>query len=419
MTNSTVYSKRQATKRVCALLLLLGLVACNQNNQSLEFQSNSGGSTLSMSPPAQLVNRAVVQQALSPTVTINGITVDMVGAGVDELRWTGETVVPPGTQTTMNVLWNEAFGPNQLALASVSRDLGVVNSNTTVVVTDDQYIYDIHDDDNDGFSNLNERINDTNPYDEFDPGAQTAQVLITEIDPADAPTIDGQWDSDIWPSAQFQDTSRARLDIHNLMIDQGATQLDQQPSYRWGAMHDRENLYVIIFTEKVADPQTPFADSVEAYEDDSIDIFVDGNNSKLTSYDGVDDYHFIIPMFLNSALTPNSTNNPAVRVEAGFNALPLPDGLEFTSCICDIPIIGEYTMELSIPLAEVGITIGQPFGFEIQYNDDLDGGTRDAKWGWFHPSRTAIGPDIDFTWEQPKFMGTVELVDGSAAADSP
>ena len=419
MTNTIYTCALRAARCASALLISALLVACNQNNQSLELVANSGSSTVSMSPPAQLLNRAVVQQALSPAVTINGISVDMVGAGVEEQRWTGSAFVPPGTQTTMTVLWSEAFGPNQLPLASISRNLGVVNSDMTAVVTDDQYTFDIHDDDDDGFSNLNERINDTNPYDPFDPGAQTAQVFITEIDPADAPIIDGLWDSDIWPSAQFRDRSRARLDIHNLMVDQGATQLDQQPSYRWGAMHDRENLYVIIFTEKVADPQTPFSDSVEAYEDDSLDIFIDGNNSKLTSYDGVDDYHMIIPMFLNNSTAPNSTSSASVRVEAGFNALPVPDGLAFTTCLCDAPIIGEYTLELSIPLSEVGITIGQPFGFEIQYNDDNDGGTRDAKWGWFHPSRTAIGPDIDFTWEQPKFMGTVELVDGTADADSP
>ncbi len=397
---------------VTAVAVLL-LTACAQEDASINLQNNDQQSSLSMSPPTQLQTRAVVQQALAPEVRINGAEVIMVGGDATDNAWTGSATVPPGTDTTLEVLWTEDFGPNKLPLASIERDLGVINNNTSASVSEDDYIYDIHDDDDDGFSNLNERINNTNPYDPFDPGSQVAQVFIPLIDPADAPTIDGVWDTDIWPSAQYRDSSRARLDIHNLMVDQGATQLDQQPSYRWGAMHDGENLYVVIFAEKVSDPQTPFSDSADAFHDDSFDVFIDGNNSKSDTYDGVDDYQLIIPMFEAGSLTPNNSTSANVRIESGFNALPFPTGVSFAACFCNMSIIGEYTLEMSIPLSEVGITVGQPFGFEIQYNDDNDGGERDAKWGWFHPSKTATGPDVDFTWQMPKFMGTAELTNTS------
>ena len=57
--------------------------------------------------------------------------------------------------------------------------------------------------------------------------------------------------------------------------------------------------------------------------------------------------------------------------------------------------------------------MGQPFGFEIQLNEDDNGGARDAKFGWFEPSGSTVADS------NPSVFGTV-LLTGCAdqSADS-
>ncbi len=396
---------------IASAVMLLSLMACGSSESDVQIIAGADGSTVSLQPPPELLSKAVSVPALSPMVRVNDIEVVMTPEEPPSMRWTGSAVVPPGTDTSVTIVWNEQYGFVELPLASVTEALGVINSNSSASISATDYVFDIHDNDDDGFSNLTERINSTDPLSALEPGAQTATVFISQIDPASAPQIDGSYDVSIWPTAQFRDRNRARLDIKNLMIDFGATQKDQEPTYRWGAMHDGINLYLMIFTESVRVGQTPTSDSDMVYRDDAIDVFIDGDNSKNSSYDGVNDYHMIIPMFeKDSTFIPANSRSLARRDVAGDNALPFPTGVEYATCRCDDSSIGEYVLEMKIPLAEVGITVGQPFGIEIQYNDDKDGGDRDAKWGWFHPSKTPDGPSVDSTWMNPQFMGTAELL---------
>ena len=55
----------------------------------------------------------------------------------------------------------------------------------------------------------------------------------------------------------------------------------------------------------------------------------------------------------------------------------------------------------------MGIAVNQPFGLELQINDDDDGELRDSKWGWHHPPR--VGVDVDETFLNPSIMGTARL----------
>jgi len=73
-----------------------------------------------------------------------------------------------------------------------------------------------------------------------------------------------------------------------------------------------------------------------------------------------------------------------------------------------MPRLEQDVYELSFNIEATGIEIGQPFGLEVQVDDDDTGGTRDSKWGWFPPSRVA--PDnTDTTYMNPSIMGTVQL----------
>ncbi|MBX2824040.1 MAG: CBM9 family sugar-binding protein, partial [Gammaproteobacteria bacterium] len=115
---------------------------------------------------------------------------------------------------------------------------------------------------------------------------------------------------------------------------------------------------------------------------------------------------------LNSEL-PNSHLSVNRRITAGFGSAPLPQTVEFSVGLGTGPLsfrnasTRQDVYEVRIPIADLGITIGQPFGIEMQLDDDDDGDTRDAKWGWFHRSRTVA--DSDETWKNPSLMGTAIL----------
>lgn len=57
----------------------------------------------------------------------------------------------------------------------------------------------------------------------------------------------------------------------------------------------------------------------------------------------------------------------------------------------------------------IDVTIGQPFGFDIQIDDDVDGGDKEARYAWKHPSKRPDGADVNNTVNDPSFMGTVVL----------
>ncbi len=58
---------------------------------------------------------------------------------------------------------------------------------------------------------------------------------------------------------------------------------------------------------------------------------------------------------------------------------------------------------MKLDLQRAGISIGESFGLDIQLNNDVDGGERDAKWAW------ANDTGQDDTWRFPIRMGTARL----------
>jgi len=193
--------------------------------------------------------------------------------------------------------------------------------------------------------------------------------------------IDGNYDLEWNTFATFRDVTGELLKIDNLMIDLGAnlmidlgaTQLDGQPDYVWGGMHDDEYLYLVILTDGPA-THTPFGDSFDAYNDDTIDIFIDADNSKGSAYDA-NDYHMLIPLLASTDDgRPNASGEPGERLEAGVNSAPLPTSagsIEFATCVCPTD---RHIWEVRLRMADFQIDPAQAFGFEIQYNDDIDGG---------------------------------------------
>jgi len=388
--------------KVAALLCTFALAACDAPDEAAVSTLDNDGS-LSLVAPPLLTTRAVDLDNLVPQVRVNRQlqNIDRAGAG-----WRSSVVVPEGQPVDIEIVWIERIGFQQLRLADFRRSIGSVDRDRSIRVFPSDYTtngvgFDIDDD---GLSNLSERIGNTDPFDGLDPGRDFAQVFLPFIDPEDAPDIDGDYDG-IWDDAQFRDRDLLQLEIDNLMIDQGAIRLDGATEYRWAGMHDGENLYLLVFGEGI-DGQTPFGDSdSDVWNDDAVEIFWDGDNSRQQAYDGVDDRQIIIPLTVLDEARPNRSGADDGRFLLGFRSAPLDaTAFAFATCLCEGT---QQLYEIRIDLASAGIQVDRTFGFEIQLDDDRDGELRDAKWGWFHPAR--VNNDVDNTKDSPLFMGTVRL----------
>jgi len=393
-----------------------------------------GGDGVRIGVPLQL--RAIEPTALGLSVTLQALdgvrepeTFVLEGRGAGspwELQWS----VPPGISTSLTLRWFDtrfdlqATDPEGLTLATYSTVLDPVEQDGDVPVTNAEYETEAHDRDQDGFSNLVELRCDSMPADPNsvpdadcdaaggrEPPTGDHDVEITGVPPGRGPAIDGRyfepgdgagtderrsaWDD----GAVFSDVRGERLAIDSLMIARGSGPLTETPGYRWYAVHDETTLYVFVEGKEIEAPI--FGDSDQLWNDDALNLFIDGDNSGGSSYDGVDDWH----VFLALTDGAGGSNTEAGRVGPGPNSVGVPDGLRFETCICTR---GRHTWEIAVPLDSVGITRGEPFGFELQIDEDNDGGGRDARFGWTHPPRDA--EDVDFTFERPSFMATVRLI---------
>jgi hypothetical protein len=152
---------------------------------------------------------------------------------------------------------------------------------------------------------------------------------------------------------------------------------DLQVAYR--VMWDETAYYfwceVIDDIINIATPNT--------YEQDGLEIYFDGDNSKGASYDD-NDVHWSWPWSTDVKQTPGQTEEFAWGDLEG-----------------DYP---GYTFELMVPAAEMPFTLeeGAVIGWEIQINEN-DGGTPPRKnmirwWG-----------EDNMSWQQPVLFGTAEL----------
>ncbi|MFO7869153.1 MAG: glycoside hydrolase family 9 protein [Bacteroidales bacterium] len=157
-------------------------------------------------------------------------------------------------------------------------------------------------------------------------------------------------------------------------------------SAEWSGMWDDDNVYVFI---SITDDAL-YNDSGETwYEDDGVELFIDGDNSKATSYDNNDfQWGFIWGESLYAG---------------GNNSANSTTGIEYT--------INEttngYDVEISIPWTTIGVSpvIGNFIGFDIAINDDDDGAGRENKIAWNMTS--------DDGWENPSVLGELELVEAT------
>jgi hypothetical protein len=119
----------------------------------------------------------------------------------------------------------------------------------------------------------------------------------------------------------------------------------------------------LVFDFTVVD-NTPRNDSPDPWNDDAVEVFLDLDNGKSTSYQG-NDFQVIVPRDESATHSPQgSANTGAMLVERSSNA-------------------AGYTVELTIPWSTIGEAesppLGQTIGFDLAVDDDSDGGDRNAQ----------------------------------------
>lgn len=153
----------------------------------------------------------------------------------------------------------------------------------------------------------------------------------------------------------------------------------------WRALHDSVYLYLFI---DVTD-EAILSDSAGGlpWEDDSVEILIDGDGSAGPSYDGVNDVHLIF--------RPNDA-----QIRLGVNSAPVQ--LSQVGVVTRT-VAGGYKMEIDIPWSAINTTGGRGkiFGLDVEINDDDNGAARDNKIAWW--------ASADEAWQQPNLLGRTRL----------
>ena len=157
-------------------------------------------------------------------------------------------------------------------------------------------------------------------------------------------TVDGNLDESAWDIAN---------DVSKVVI--GTT----NNTAMFGVLWDNTYLYVGV---KVLD-DTLYNDSTSVYEDDSVEIYIDGDHNHGTTYDSYD-CQFIKGWNDETLFEKNGKKTDVLHAWA--------------------IITGGYSIELAIPWINLGITptAGMTIGFSVGYNDDDDGDEREGQAVW-------------------------------------
>jgi oligosaccharide reducing-end xylanase len=196
-----------------------------------------------------------------------------------------------------------------------------------------------------------------------------------------APIIDGTVDT-IWSSANVAAPTNVCSIVNNSYTNAS------QCSGTFQALYDATNLYVLV---QVADDATDHTTDSTTYLhlNDAVEIYVDANNTKQTSYQP-NDFHFTFSLVgLDAVLMMSEANKQtngvvAAWTQTGTNA--------------------DYVLEVTFPWSLLGqsqVKPGALLGFEVQIDHAYVGGARDFDLMWNCTNDTA--------YKDPSQFGTARL----------
>lgn len=179
---------------------------------------------------------------------------------------------------------------------------------------------------------------------------------------------------------------------------------DEDGSFKFACVADKDYLYVAV---KITDDKECINESIgrDVYDDDSVELYIDGDNSKATVYEP-DVCQITIGRY-NTGVNPEK---PKLNAWTGENGQGIPaDQTGTMVAVADDPQSG-YAMEIAVPLKVFGIELanGTVIGFNIQLNDDDDGGSYDHKLSWSKKEREGS----EASWTNPSVFGELEFVEG-------
>jgi hypothetical protein len=202
----------------------------------------------------------------------------------------------------------------------------------------------------------------------------------------EAPVLDGIID-DIW----FFSTEQT---IDNSQV--GATPSSPADcSGTWRALWNSEELYVLVDIKDEALSNDDGTGDNKWY-DDSIEIYIDGDNSKGTS---IDDNDHQYSMRWNDEILEDIS-----AIHHGTETLV---GVEYAVATTDDGYLIEFRAPWMSIMGEPA-TAGQLIGFDVWINDDDDGDGRDSQVSWYSTDGNG--------WQDPSKWATAVLVEGNKAA---
>ena len=300
------------------------------------------------------------------------------------------------TTADVNVAIESVVYPGvTLAVAQKSIALSQGSNNAVSIQSGD---FDSNDDyDGDGENNLSELVRGRNP-------SAVADAIISSV--SSPPVVDGSLSDPVWRNL-FSLEDKRLIDIL-VLTESGNVPTDGLRS-QWAAVADNTHLYVAV---RVLDQSIQFDQdpgTTQWWWDDGVELYIDGNNSKQPDYDGVDDLHMGF-RYGDSALIEGGNSVPLPpNIVYEFSSVEfgaeIVDGIFVSDFDQDGTIDSGFNLEIGIPLNELGIQSGVPFGINVHYNDDDDGGERDGKYVWVGE----FGCDCDYY--NPSGFGTAVIGD--------
>ncbi|MBL7146297.1 MAG: hypothetical protein ISS76_18815 [Phycisphaerae bacterium] len=217
-------------------------------------------------------------------------------------------------------------------------------------------------------------------------GMVSAQDVVIPS-PGTMPKLDGHID-EVWffSTEQAIDTSQVG----------SAPSSPADGSGTWRALWNWENLYVLV--EVNDDALTNDSGGGDnKWNDDSVEIYVDGDNSKASSV-GANDHQYTFRW-----------NNEELEVPSAIhNGAPSLVGVEYAV----VTTADGYLLEVKLPWMSImgkAATPGQEIGFDVWINDDDDGTDRDSQISWYSTDGNG--------WQDPSVWAVAVLEASNKAAN--
>ena len=154
---------------------------------------------------------------------------------------------------------------------------------------------------------------------------------------------------------------------------------------KWQGKWDKEFLYLSV---QVYDEEIKH-DSEDPADDDSIEFYIDADNSRNSSYDGINDFRMTFAWGREQVIIDEKSPQ-TIHEDLSYELTETEDG---------------YTLHAKIPWAMMGVDVDvrHRVGIEVQVNDDDDGGEREQKISWVARE--------DMAMDDPRTFGVV-LISG-------